>query len=163
VHEVPAPAAPAAPARAGHVRGGGAGAAAAVLSTVLTLAAAVLDAGNDPEVRRAVGDLGWTSGAAGTALVVAGALVLRDRGRHVVGWLLVVSGLHWTVDGLAASWLVRAVQDEPVLPGAASPSGCSPAPAPGCCSRCPCSSCCTRTAGCRRDAGGAPRPWSAWR
>ncbi len=94
--------------------------AAVLLVVAVSAATAVLDARNDPDLRDLlVGDLGWTAGLAGTALVVPGTVVLRRSPRHVLGWVLVVAGLHWAIDGLASSWLVAAVQADPHLPGAA--------------------------------------------
>ncbi|WP_336922803.1 sensor histidine kinase [Aquipuribacter sp. SD81] len=94
-----------------------------VVSVAVTAVTVALDAGNDPVlVRTVAGDVGWTAGVSGTLLAGAGALVLRTSWRHTLGWVLLVMGVHWAVDGLAAAWLVHAVEPaatggEP-LPGA---------------------------------------------
>ncbi len=47
---------------------------------------------------------GWTALIPGLAMVVPGALLLRQMPRHPVAWVLVGFGFLWTLDGLAASW-----------------------------------------------------------
>jgi signal transduction histidine kinase len=61
---------------------------------------------------------GWVAGICGLALVLPGALLLRRMPRHPVAWLLVITGLHWAVDGTAASWLAYATLGAPARPGA---------------------------------------------
>ncbi|MFC5380406.1 sensor histidine kinase [Aquipuribacter nitratireducens] len=97
--------------------------AAAVAATV---ASAGLDAGNDPALAAALTDgPAWPAGVSGSLLAVAGLLVLRRAPRHLLGWVLVVAGVHWAGDALAAAWLVRAV--EPVLAGGDPLPGAAPA------------------------------------
>lgn len=61
---------------------------------------------------------GWPNAIAGLAQLLPGLLVLRDRPRHPIGWVLVASGVVWMVGGLASAWTVFAVYRHPELPGA---------------------------------------------
>jgi signal transduction histidine kinase len=63
-------------------------------------------------------DWGWTSLLAGLAMAIPGAVLVSRLPRHPVAWVLALGGLYWAVNGLAASWLVNAVAEEPPLPGA---------------------------------------------
>ncbi|GAA4722022.1 sensor histidine kinase [Phytohabitans rumicis] len=96
-------------------------AAAAVVAVAVaaSVTAAILDAGVDPAHRAALGqEPGWVAGIPGLGLAIPGALLLRGRPRHPVAWVLCIIGVHWTVDGVAASWLAYATASDPVLPGA---------------------------------------------
>ena len=105
-----------------HARRGPTAVAVAVvlIAVAATLAAAVLDA-SVPSAHRTDVELdpGWISGIPGLALAVPGALLLRRFPRHPVAWVLCVTGLHWTLDGTAASWLAYATVVQPARPGAA--------------------------------------------
>lgn len=57
-------------------------------------------------------------GIAGTALAVAGAVVLRRRA-HPLGWLLVAGGVWWALDAASGAWMTYATLSDPALPGAA--------------------------------------------
>ncbi|MFC5139175.1 sensor histidine kinase [Actinomycetospora rhizophila] len=61
---------------------------------------------------------GWPNAVAGLAQLLPGLLVLRDRPRHPIGWVLVASGVVWIVGGLASAWTVFVVYQHPGLPGA---------------------------------------------
>lgn len=61
---------------------------------------------------------GWPNAVAGLAQLLPGLLVLRNRPRHPIGWVLVVSGIVWMVGGLASAWMVFVVYAHPGLPGA---------------------------------------------
>ncbi|GAA4941577.1 histidine kinase/DNA gyrase B/HSP90-like ATPase [Actinomycetospora succinea] len=61
---------------------------------------------------------GWPNAVAGLAQLLPGLLVLRDRPRHPIGWVLVASGVLWMIGGLASAWMVFAVYRHPELPGA---------------------------------------------
>jgi len=63
---------------------------------------------------------GWLVGLTGLAQVLPGVLLLRRLPRHPVAWVLVVSGLVWVLDGLAAAWGTYAVHTAPGSPGAAA-------------------------------------------
>jgi hypothetical protein len=80
------------------------------------------------------------SALSGVALVVPGAILLRRDPRHPVAWVLCLTGVHWSVDSAAASWLVHATQVDPALAGASVAFWVSSASVPRCCSRC--RSCC---------------------
>jgi len=73
-----------------------------------------------PYAHRAVTVLepGWVAGLAGLFLVAPGALLLRRMPRHPVAWVLVLTGVHWAVDGAAASWLAYATLSDPARTGA---------------------------------------------
>jgi signal transduction histidine kinase len=88
----------------------------AVSAIVLAL---VLDAAVPAAHRAATAlDPGWTGGIPGLALAVPGALLLRRLPRHPVAWILSITGVHWALDGLAASWLAYATLTDPARPGA---------------------------------------------
>ncbi|GAA1746197.1 sensor histidine kinase [Luedemannella helvata] len=90
-----------------------------VVGVAVATVAAVLDAAVPAAHRETiVTDPGWTAGIPGLALVVPGALLLRQLPTHPMSWLLCLTGLHWIVDGAAASWLAYATTHQPALPGA---------------------------------------------
>ena len=91
-----------------------------LLSVAATVTAAILDAQVDGAHRATMGlDQGWTAAAPGLALSIPGALLLRRKPRHPVAWIMCLTGLHWTIDGAAASWLMYATEQDPARPGAA--------------------------------------------
>ncbi|MGW4946455.1 sensor histidine kinase [Actinoplanes sp. NPDC004185] len=96
------------------------GVSAVLLSIAATVIAAVLDLAV-PAAHRTVTVLepGSISGIPGLALAVPGALLLRRRPRHPLAWVLLVTGVHWSLDGLASSWLAYATLTDPARPGAA--------------------------------------------
>ena len=61
---------------------------------------------------------GFVAGLSGIALVVPGALLLMRMPRHPVAWLLMVTGVHWALDGAAGSWLAYATLTSPPRLGA---------------------------------------------
>jgi signal transduction histidine kinase len=90
-----------------------------LLAAAAVVAAGILDA-RVPGAHRAETMLepGWIAGFAGIALTLPGALLLRRMPRHPVAWVLVVTGVHWAMDGTAAAWLAYATLTEPARPGA---------------------------------------------
>jgi signal transduction histidine kinase len=95
------------------------GPAAVAISVAAVVTAAVLDT-LVPGAHRAVVELepGWIAGLAGVPLAVPGALLLRRMPRHPVAWVLLITGVHWSIDGLACSWLAYATLTDPARPGA---------------------------------------------
>jgi signal transduction histidine kinase len=90
-----------------------------VVAVVATVAAALLDLQVPGEHRRLLDlEAGWLAGVPGVALAVPGALLLKRIPTHPVAWILAVTGLHWSLDGLASSWLAYATLTDPALPGA---------------------------------------------
>ena len=90
-----------------------------VVAVAATVAAAVLDLRVPAAHRRnLVLEAGWLAGIPGVALAVPGALLLRRIPTHPVAWVLCVTGLHWSLDGFASSWLAYATLSEPARPGA---------------------------------------------
>jgi hypothetical protein len=117
-HPAPPRPAPVGPAPVGRVPTAAA-VAVVVVGLAGTVAAAVLDALVSPAHRAATElDLGWTAGVSGLALALPGALLLALFPRHPIAWVLSITGLHWIVDGAAASWLAYATARRPALPGA---------------------------------------------
>ncbi len=92
-----------------------------VLALAATVTSAVLDAAVPAAHRSAtLLEPGWVAGVPGLALAVPGALLLRRMSRHAVGWVLCLTGVHWALDGTAASWLAYATLHDPPLPGASA-------------------------------------------
>src|SRR5262249_45929848 len=91
------------------------------LCVAVIVVASVLDL-RVPAAHRALTqtDPAWTSGIPGLGLAVPGALLLRRAPRNPIGWLLVLAGLHWCVDGAAASYLAYATMTQPARPGASA-------------------------------------------
>ena len=89
------------------------------LAVAAVVVAGVLDA-HVPGAHRTATVLepGWVAGLSGIALVLPGALLLRRMPRHPVAWVLMVTGVHWAVDGTATAWLAYATLTEPARPGA---------------------------------------------
>ncbi|ROP33083.1 histidine kinase/DNA gyrase B/HSP90-like ATPase [Couchioplanes caeruleus] len=95
------------------------GVAAVALALAAVAAAAVIDAAVPAAHRAATQlDLGWVAGVAGAFLCAPGALLLHRLPRHPVAWVLLITGVHWAVDGLACAWLAYATLSDPALPGA---------------------------------------------
>ena len=90
-----------------------------LVSVAAVVTAAVLDA-EVPGAHRAVTFLepGWVAGLSGIALAVPGSILLGRRPRHPVAWVLALAGVHWSVDGAAASWLAYATLESPAKDGA---------------------------------------------
>jgi signal transduction histidine kinase len=91
----------------------------AAVAVVISVTALALDVRNSATAVPAAAELEPATLAvlAGLAQVVPGALLLRRLPRHPVAWVLVVSGLLWIVDGLAAAWAILAVYTAPATPG----------------------------------------------
>ncbi len=89
------------------------------VTATASVAIVVLDLVTTAEQRLAI-DVGHGFPSALVAVVAAGcgAWVLRHRPGHPVGWVLVVTGLLWALDGFASSWAAYAIRSEEVLPGA---------------------------------------------
>ncbi|WP_203778750.1 sensor histidine kinase [Paractinoplanes rishiriensis] len=87
------------------------------ISAALIVAASVVDLQVPGEHRAATEtDMAWTAGIPGLGLVIPGALLMRRLPGHPVAWVLCLSGLHWCLDGAAASWLAYATYTD--RPGA---------------------------------------------
>ncbi|GAA4861502.1 sensor histidine kinase [Actinomycetospora straminea] len=93
---------------------------AGAVAVLLGALAVVLDvAGRGLTLPRSIDTAaGWPNAVAGVAQLLPGLLVLRDRPRHPVAWVLVVSGVVWLIGGLASAWMVFVVHRHPELPGA---------------------------------------------
>ena len=90
-----------------------------LLAVAALVAAALLDARVPAAHRTATGlEPGWIAGLCGITLVLPGALLLRRMPRHPVAWILVVTGVHWALDGTASYWLAYATTSTPARPGA---------------------------------------------
>ena len=91
-------------------------------STVgVTLAAGLLSLGLDltnSDAERAAAEAGFGSLSAlvGLLLTIPAAAVLHRYPRHAVGWILAVTGMIWSVDGLAESWTAYGHAASPDLP-----------------------------------------------
>ncbi len=81
-----------------------------------TLLALLLDLGNSPADRAAVG-MGWGAVTAAVGILAVGcaAPVLARHPRHPVGWVMTVCGLFWSVDGIGEAWAARGVAADPDL------------------------------------------------
>ncbi|MFI7599473.1 histidine kinase [Actinoplanes sp. NPDC049681] len=95
------------------------GATAVVLALAAVTTAAIIDTAV-PASHRAVTqlDLGWVAGGAGVFLCAPGALLLHRLPRHPVAWVLLITGVHWALDGAACAWLAYATLSDPARPGA---------------------------------------------
>ncbi|MFC3382349.1 sensor histidine kinase [Couchioplanes caeruleus subsp. azureus] len=95
------------------------GGAAVALALAAVVGAAVIDTAVPAAHRAATRlDLGWVAGVAGAFLCAPGALLLHRMPRHPVAWVLLITGVHWALDGLACAWLAYATLSDPALPGA---------------------------------------------
>ncbi|WP_139220364.1 sensor histidine kinase [Trujillonella endophytica] len=91
----------------------------ALVSGGATVAAIVLDAVTSTAAREAAhASAGWIIGAPGLFLAVPAWLLLARLPRHPASWVVAGNALVWGLDGLAQSWLTRAVQGDEPLPGA---------------------------------------------
>jgi two-component system, NarL family, sensor kinase len=91
-----------------------------LVSAVATALTVWLDTLNTAAERAALDSgHGSLSGAIGLGLTLCAAPVLHRHPRHVVGWVLGLSGVAWALDGLAESWAVHglAASPEPPLSG----------------------------------------------
>ncbi|MCO8273160.1 sensor histidine kinase [Actinoplanes sp. TRM 88003] len=89
------------------------------VAVAVLVAATVLDLRVPGRHRELTGtEMVWTVGLPGLGLLVPGAIMLRRLPRHPVTWVLIGSGLHWIVDGAAASWLAYSTLND--RPGASA-------------------------------------------
>jgi signal transduction histidine kinase len=90
-----------------------------VVNVGAALASGVLDALTPSAAREAAEAApGWIIGAPGALLAVPAALLLLRAPRNAVSWVVGGTGLLWSLDGLAQSWLTYALQSDPPLAGA---------------------------------------------
>ena len=91
-----------------------------LVSALALLAIAVclrLDLLNDA-ADRARAEMGWGtfSACVGALMIATAAPVLWRHPRHVVGWVIALTGLEWAADGLSSSWAAYGVARSPHPP-----------------------------------------------
>ncbi|WP_460308417.1 sensor histidine kinase [Actinocorallia aurea] len=97
-------------------------AALALVALACTIATAVLEvrnAGVDVPRNTGVDGTSWPASLCGFVQAASAALLLRRLPRHPVAWVLMVSGLHWALNGLAGAWIVHGLYVAPGAPGVA--------------------------------------------
>jgi signal transduction histidine kinase len=95
---------------------------AAVATAVAVLglagAAAVLDSwSSDAQRAAALADRGIVSASVGLVVGLCGAVILAARPGHRIGLVLAATGIFWSVDGVAESYAVWGLQQEPARVG----------------------------------------------
>ncbi len=92
----------------------------ALLSVALTVGTVALDLANRDVVLPANAGLerfSWSAALTGLVQALPGALLLWRMPRHPVAWVLVLSGLHWGLDGLSGAWAVHGLYGAHGAPG----------------------------------------------
>ena len=89
----------------------------AMLCAALVVASLLLDLASSAADRRAAG-MGWgvDSVVIGAVVAAPGGAILLRHPRHRLGWILVVTGVIWALDGLAESWTAYGLARTPDLP-----------------------------------------------
>lgn len=89
----------------------------ATLSLAMTVACLWLDVVNDPADRtRAMMGWGTISACVGAIAVATQVPVLWRHPRHPVAWVITLTGLLWTLDGLGESWAAYGMAHPPYPP-----------------------------------------------
>jgi signal transduction histidine kinase len=86
-----------------------------LVASVLAVAVDVRTAGTPVPASAGLAST-WLDAVPGLMLVVPGALLQRRLPRHPIAWVLLLSGLLWSVDSLAGGWLVYAAFTSPGAP-----------------------------------------------
>ncbi|WP_170201659.1 sensor histidine kinase [Actinocorallia herbida] len=94
--------------------------AAALACTVATAVLELRNAGAEVPPNTGVDGTSLPASLCGLVQAVSAALLLRRLPRHPVAWVLMVSGLHWALNGLAGAWIVHGVYVDPGAPGVAA-------------------------------------------
>jgi hypothetical protein len=90
----------------------------AALAPVLLVATGVVAVSGGRSVRDAIGDIVGVGLVFSLCLPLLGALVIRGRGGHAVGWLMIAIGVSIAFHTMAVEWAQVALLDDPgSLPG----------------------------------------------